>query len=167
MGSTERVTKNKFVQFSYFITDENDEVLEQIDLPLSCVFRRHNRLYDKVELALEGAEVGEEISVELEPSEGAWGDKDPDLTMVEDIENVPPEYHRIGAEVQFQNDQGDFKNFQVTGISDGKITIDGNHPFAGRKVNFHVKVLDVRDATDLELTQGVSSIPGGDTGMLH
>ena len=161
MSSTDRVTKNKFVQFNYFITDDNDEIIERVELPLNCVFGRHNRLYDKVELALLGAQVGEEVSVELEPSEAAWGEIDPNQVVVEDINKIPPEYRHIGAEIEFRNEQGDVKNFQVTSINQGKITIDGNHPYAGHKVNFHVTILTIRDATEQELSEGVSAEPGG------
>lgn len=45
MGSTNKVTKNKFVQFNNFITDDNDKIIERVDLPLSCVFGRDDRCY--------------------------------------------------------------------------------------------------------------------------
>lgn len=151
------VAKDKHVQFTYQITDESGEVVERIDLPMNCIFGRHNRLYDSVELAMSGARVDDAISAKLKPAECAWGESDPSLIFTDSIHNVPAEYHRVGAEVQFQNDKGEVKSFTVIKIEGSKITIDGNHPFAGKAMTFHVKILAIRDATGQELVEGIAS----------
>ena len=46
-----------------------------------------------------------------------------------------------------RNDAGEAKTFQVTRIEGGKLTVDGNHPLAGRNLVVRVKILEVRDAT--------------------
>jgi len=53
----------------------------------------------------------------------------------------------LGAEVQMQNEMGEIKSFFVTKIEDGKLTVDGNHPLAGKELKVHIKILEVRDAT--------------------
>jgi len=35
----------------------------------------------------------------------------------------------------------------VTAIDDEKMTVDGNHPMAGKKVTFNLTIVSVRDAT--------------------
>jgi FKBP-type peptidyl-prolyl cis-trans isomerase SlyD len=40
------------------------------------------------------------------------------------------------------------------------LTVDGNHPFAGKTVTFRVKVADVRDATAEEMQSGQPTSPG-------
>jgi FKBP-type peptidyl-prolyl cis-trans isomerase SlyD len=45
--------------------------------------------------------------------------------------------------------------FKVTNIADGKLTIDGNHPLAGKTITFVVDVVSLRDATPEEVRQGV------------
>ncbi len=157
MSSKKRVAKDKVVSFTYQITDDKGEIVERIDLPMTCVFGRHNRLYDKVEAAMQGLTEGEEVSVKLLPSECAWGESDPDLIFTDALHNVPEEYRRVGAEVQFQSGNGEVKTFIVTHVGNKTITIDGNHPFAGKIVTFHVKIKEIRDATGQELVQGVSS----------
>lgn len=156
-SSTAVVAKDKHVQFTYQITDETGEVVERIDLPMNCIFGRHNRLYDSVEAVMLGASAGEEVSAKLNASECAWGEADPSLIFSDSIHNVPAEYRRVGAEVQFQNDNGEVKSFTVAKIEGNTITIDGNHPFAGKAVTFHVKILAVRDATGEELVEGIPS----------
>ena len=157
MPSDMRVAKDKYVQFTYQITAPDGEVIEQIDLPLTTIFGRHNRLYDKVEAAMIGSGVGDKVSIDLQPEECAWGAADPNLIFTDALHNVPEEYRKVGAEVQFQNDKGEMKNFRVVKVGNKTITIDGNHPFAGKVVTFHVKILEVRNATGEELVEGVAS----------
>ena len=33
-------------------------------------------------------------------------------------------------------------------VEDGNVTVDGNHPLAGVTLNFEVKVIDIRDASE-------------------
>ncbi len=151
------VAKDKHVQFTYQITDETGDVVERIDLPMNCIFGRHNRLYESVELAMLGASVGDEVSAQLKSAECAWGDSDPALIFTDSLYNVPAEYRYVGAEVQFQNDKNEVKSFIVSKIEGNTITIDGNHPFAGKAMTFHVKILAVRKARGEELVEGVPS----------
>jgi FKBP-type peptidyl-prolyl cis-trans isomerase SlyD len=39
------------------------------------------------------------------------------------------------------------------------LTVDGNHPMAGKAITFHIKVIDIRDATSEELANGVEAMP--------
>ena len=45
-----------------------------------------------------------------------------------------------------QNDQGETKVFYVTQIADGEVTVDGNHPLAGKELTVRVVITEVRDA---------------------
>jgi FKBP-type peptidyl-prolyl cis-trans isomerase SlyD len=49
----------------------------------------------------------------------------------------------------------------VTAVQGDYVTIDGNHPLAGMTLNFEVKVVEVRDATEEERTHGHVHGPGG------
>lgn len=153
------VAKDRVVSVTYHITDERGEPLERIDLPVSFVYGDNSGLYPRVNEALEGLEEGESIAVELSP-EDAFGAWDPQLTFSDRIENVPPEYRRIGAEADFMNDRGESRKFVVTHVDSGSVTLDGNHPFAGKKLTFHITVVKIRAATAQELENGVSQTPG-------
>ena len=155
---TETITRDKLVSLTYTITDENNEILERIDMPIQYVHGRDNQVIEKVEQALEGREQGDEISVKLSPAEG-FGEHQPELTFTDDIENVPHEFRHVGAEVEFQNDKGESRMFRVSRIEDGKLTVDGNHPFAGKVITYNIKVTNVRDATPDEITNGVVQTP--------
>lgn len=155
--TAQTVATDKVVQFTYFITNAFGETVERVDLPLITVLGRHNRLYDSVEHALIGKQAGDEITVEVSAAEGAWGESDPHLIIVQDLENVPPPYRQVGQEAQFQNEHGEIKTFRVTHVDNTSVTLDANHPFAGQTMQFHVTLLAVRPATDAELIHGIDA----------
>lgn len=151
--SEQKVEENKVVSLTYVILDETGAVLEQYDLPISYVHGNNSNMYPKVAKALEGAKVGDEIEVILSPAEG-FGKHDPNLTFSDDISNVPPEYRHLGAEATFQNEQGESVTMTVVKMENGKIMLDGNHPFAGKTVTFKLRVKEIRDATEAEVGSG-------------
>lgn len=147
------VTKDKVVSLTYTLRDGRGEIFEHTDVPISYLHGSGLDLFEKIEKALEGLSVGDSVEVALAPDEG-FGDRDPDLMFTDDIENVPPEFHRLGAQVEAENDNGESMHFVVTAIGDGKLTIDANHPLAGQTVRFDVTVRDIRDATAEECRIG-------------
>lgn len=154
-----QITKDKVVTVTYRVEDDKGEVIEQIDLPVNYVHGRDSGLVPKVEHALEGKSAGEEVTVPLTPKEG-FGEWFPDLTFSDNIENVPPQYRQIGVEAEFVNEEGETLKMVVTHVDNGTVTLDGNHPFAGKNITFFVKVLEVRDATADEIANGVEQMPG-------
>lgn len=148
------IGSGKVVSFTYSIADEAGEIIEQSDLPISYVHGGQHDLFEKVEQELEGSVIGDTVEVSLTPEEG-FGSHDPNLTYTDELANVPPEFHRLGAEVEMVNDKGDSRTFVVTHIEDGKLTVDGNHPMAGKAITFRIKVTDIRDATADEMVNGV------------
>ncbi len=155
---SEQIAPNKLVTLTYRITDTEGNVLEQYDTPISYLHGGHSGMFEKVERALEGKRVNDVVEVSLTPAEG-FGDHDPNLTFTDAIENVPPEFRRLGAEVEMQNDNGEALKFIVTRIENGRLTVDSNHPFAGKTVHFRVEVMSVRDASPEELRE--AGLPPG------
>ena len=152
--SDEVISNGKAVHFVYSITNTSDgNVMEQSDIPIGYVHGGYSELIDKVEAALEGCKVGDSIDVPLSGSESLWA-YDPSLTFTDDLHNVPEQFRHIGAQVEMANDSGETKTFFVTEIKDGKLTVDGNHPLAGKEITFHVEVKSIRDATPQEIKNG-------------
>ena len=143
---SERVGHNKVVYISYVIVDDQGAVLEQYDLPVGYLHGAEGPLFEKVERALDGKAVGDRVEVTLTPEEG-FGPHRPELTFTDDIENVPEEHRYLGSEVEFENERGERMLFRVTRIEQGKLTVDANHPFAGKTVTFKIAVEGVRSAT--------------------
>ncbi|MES9877801.1 MAG: FKBP-type peptidyl-prolyl cis-trans isomerase [Candidatus Sedimenticola sp. PURPLELP] len=154
--SQEVIQPGKFVSLTYTIVDSDGNVLEQNDIPVSYVHGGETELIGSMDKAVAGKVAGDEVEVEVPPSDG-FGESDPDLMFTDDLANVPPQFHQVGAEVQMQNDSGDTKTFYVTKIEDGKLTVDGNHPLAGKTLMVRVKILEVRDATAEDMAPPSSS----------
>ncbi len=147
------VTQNKLVYITYSILDARGMVVEQHDVPVGYVQGANSGILPAIESAAAGRKVGERIEIPLPPEEG-YGLRDESLVFVDDIDNVPPEFRRVGAEVMFENEAGETKVFYVTAIEDGKLTLDGNPSLAGQSVTCLVNIIDVRDATPEEIRNG-------------
>ncbi len=143
--SDQQVAFGKYISFSYSITDDKGNVVEQHDMPVSYVYGGDSEMIGGVDKAILGKKVGDEILVDIAPEEN-FGPHDPNLVFVDDIQNVPPQFRTLGAEVQMQNEQGETKSFYITEITDTHVTIDGNHPLAGKPLTIKVNLLEIRDA---------------------
>lgn len=160
----QQIEKNKVVSITYSIRDDGGDLLEQSDLPISYIHGLDKRMFAKIEHELEGHKVGDAIEVKLSPKEG-FGEHDSDLSFTDMIENIPAEYRQVGAEAMFQNEDGETITMTVVSVRDGQITLDGNHPFAGKTVTFNVKVVEVRQASPEELQTGSAVVDI--SGSLH
>ncbi len=144
--SNEIIKTGKFVSLTYSISDTTGNILEQSDLPVNYIHGGETELIGGMDKAVAGKSPGDEVLISITPEQG-FGEHDPDLTFTDDIENVPAQFRQLGAEVQMQNEDGDAKSFFVTKIENGQLTVDGNHPLAGKNLKVKVKILEVRDAT--------------------
>lgn len=147
------VGKHKVVSITYRIKDQGGEIVEINDLPVEYVHGGGSDLFPKIEQALEGRGVGDSVSVTLSPEE-AFGGHDPRLTFTDELENAPPELRQVGMQFEAQNAKGETISLVVTRIADGKITVDANHPLAGKTITFEVTVQGIRDATEDERRSG-------------
>ncbi|MEW6119505.1 MAG: FKBP-type peptidyl-prolyl cis-trans isomerase [Pseudomonadota bacterium] len=147
------VTRNKLVYITYSILDARGMVVEQHDIPVGFVHGANSGILPAIEAAVDGRSIGDRVEITLSPEEG-YGERDESLVYVEELDNVPPEFRRIGAEVLFQNEAGGTKAFYVTAIEHGRVTLDGNPSLAGQSVTCLVNITDIRDATPDEIRNG-------------
>ena len=75
---------------------DNNEVIEQVELPVNYVHGVKMGLWPKLEDALENKKVDDEISVTFEPGE-VFGKEDEDLIFEDQIKNVPEEYFILSS----------------------------------------------------------------------
>ena len=120
-------------------------------------------LLPKVEEALLGHEIGDEISLHLEP-EHAFGDYDAGLVFFED-RAIFPESVEVG--MQFDGVPEGAKTegmpadaiYTITEVYPDHVVLDGNHPLAGMALRLHLKVRDVREASPAEVEAGTVGQP--------
>ena len=147
-----RVRKDRVVILKYALLDEAREVMEYRE-DLTYLHGGYGGAFPKVEQALEGLEVGAKVEVTLTPEEG-FGRADPDLIITAPAAHLPPEAKRVGAMIQGEAADGHIVKFRVTRSQDGMVTVDGNHPLAGRTVTLILEIKDIRAATPQELEMG-------------
>lgn len=155
------ISKDKVVQFYYTLKDEAGQTLESnVGADPVAYLHGHNNMMPGVEKALEGREAGEEFSVTLPPEE-TYG------LRREDSEQRVPTKHLMGSKkwkpgmmAVVQTEQG---QRQVTVVKVGKfmVTVDTNHPMAGKTLTFDLIIADVRDATSEEIAHGHAHGIGG------
>ena len=115
----------------------------------------HKQMIPGFEEELMGAKKGERRTFTLEPDR-AYGQK-----MEEAIQTIPKDmFGDIEPEVGMTL-MSDVGPFNVTAVDGDTITVDFNHKLAGETLEFSVEVVDVRPASEEELSHGHAHGPGG------
>ena len=102
-----KISSQKLVSMTYSIY-EGENLLEEVDAPVSFIFGQETNLLPIVESALEGKESGDDISIEVSPELG-FGNTDDSLIFVDSLDNVPKEYRKLGMQIEFANEKGSKK----------------------------------------------------------
>lgn len=143
--SDDVVRNGKYVAITYAIVDQAGQLVEQHELPVGYVHGGDTQLLGDMDKAIAGHRAGDQVQLTLTPAQ-AFGERDENLIFTDDLDNVPAEFQRLGAEVLMQSDRGESRTFYVTRIDADRLTMDGNHPLAGQHLEVTVKIHEVRDA---------------------
>lgn len=155
-----KVENNKVVAVSYALEVEG-KIADQSapGNPLEYIHGT-GMLLPKFEGALEGKEPGEGFDFVLSPEDG-YGTYDPkylvDLpkTAFAIDGQVREDLLVVGRTIPMLNQAGQVVQGTVSKVTDSTVTMDFNHPMAGKTLHFTGKVESVRGATDKELTEGL------------
>ena len=155
-----QITKDTVVGLTYELHDTDGGLIEKTDEPVEYLHGGYDGIFALVEHALNGKSVGDTCLVRLEPDD-AFGDYDAGLVQMEPLDKFPKD---VTVGMQFEGESaesGKTTVYTVTDIADGKVMLDGNHPLAGRALEFSCKVTAVRAATTEEITHGHVHGPHG------
>ncbi|MCX8519527.1 MAG: peptidylprolyl isomerase [Methylophilaceae bacterium] len=148
-----RVSVNTVVSMIYELRDSEGNVFERSEMPVSYLHGGYDNIFPLVEEAMQDREVGEVIEVRLDP-EDAFGEYDEELIQIEDVSAFPGKELKVGMQFEGEDESGEIILYTVTNIDDGKVIVDGNHPWAGEQVIFSATIVDVRPANDDEVSHG-------------
>jgi FKBP-type peptidyl-prolyl cis-trans isomerase SlyD len=152
--------KDTVVSINYELTEVDGDLVERSSEPVSYLHGGYHGIFGPVEVALEGKSAGESCLVRLEPDD-AFGHYDEELVRMEP-RNVFPDNVAVGMRFEGQGaDSGEMRLYTVTDIAGDKVMVDGNHPLAGRALNFSCTIVAVRAATQDEITHGHAHGEGG------
>ncbi|MFT4304450.1 MAG: FKBP-type peptidyl-prolyl cis-trans isomerase [Candidatus Woesearchaeota archaeon] len=99
------------------------------------------------ENAVRGMNVDEEKDVNI-PVEEAYGQVNPQLVQKVPRKEFPlKEEPKVGMMLVLNHPQGMKIPAKIVEIDDENITLDMNHPLAGKNLNFNIKLVEIMDKT--------------------
>lgn len=156
-----QIAERTVASFHYTLTDEAGRVIDSSSGhgPLTYLHGAGN-IVPGLEKAMLGRSVGDAFDVVVAPEEG-YGEPNEMLVQV-----VPRAAFQgvdelaVGMEFQAHTPQGPM-SVAIAKIEGDEITVDGNHPLAGRTLHFAIEVTDVREASLEEVMHGHVHGEGG------
>ncbi|MFW6321974.1 MAG: FKBP-type peptidyl-prolyl cis-trans isomerase [Halohasta sp.] len=155
----EGLQRGNFVKLDYTIrtTDDEDVVdttslevaeeagldTEQHEFEPRTIIIGEGHVFESVDDALVGSEVGDEGSVLISPEE-AFGEYDPDQVRTISADKIDEDDRYPGASVQIDGQHG-----HIETIIGGRARVNFNHPLAGEELEYEYEILDeVEDRTE-------------------
>lgn len=147
-----KIEKNAAVTIQYQVMSTEGKLLDESKQPMAYLHGGYGSLFPKIEDALEGQSAGFSATVDLQAAD-AFGQRDESLLKTIAKSQFPPGV-KVGGQLEGQSDDGRSLHFTVVKIKGPVVHLDGNHPMAGLALRFKVKVLEVRAATEEEISHG-------------
>ncbi|NPA64155.1 MAG: peptidylprolyl isomerase [Epsilonproteobacteria bacterium] len=149
------IEDNKVVGIEYTVKDAaTGEVIDSNvgHKPLEFITGK-GQIIPGLEKEIKKMSLGEQADV-LVKAEEAYGEKNPEA-----IQKLPREQFegidlQKGMTLYGQGENGETVQVTVADFDDKEVTIDFNHPLAGKDLMFTVKVVSERDATPEEVMTG-------------
>ncbi len=156
-----QIADNTVVQFNYSLKNEDGKVLETNagEDPVAYL-HGHKNMMVGVENSLAGKSQGDSFEVTLPAAEtyGEYLENQEQRVSVKHLQGAKK--WKAGMVAVLNTEHG---HRQVTVLKVGKfmVTIDTNHPFAGKTLTFDMEVVAVREATQEEQAHGHAHGVGG------
>ncbi len=156
-----QIAENKVVSIHYTLKDPAGQVIDSSEGqdPLTYLHGASN-IIPGLEKELVGKAVGDKLNVTVQPEEG-YGQSHPEM-----VQEVPRNAFQgvdeiqVGQRFEAESNQGPI-SVVVTAVTEETVTVDGNHPLAGMVLSFDVEIMEIRDASEEELSHGHAHGPGG------
>jgi len=146
---------NCVVTLHYSLTGDHGQQLDASHESEPLVYLHGtNSLLPGLEKDIEGRCAGDKFNVTVQPEEG-YG-----LTDPQHIHKVPLEAFsetnnlEVGMQFELESEEGHGEQFTVIAIEEDEVTVDANHPLAGKVLHFKVSIETVRAATGEEIEAG-------------
>jgi len=94
--------------------------------------------------AVMGMQVGQVKTVTI-PAEEAYGPHNEDMVLLVELDKLPEDLNpAVGQRLQIQQEDGNTAVVVVTDVSDTMITLDANHPLAGKSLTFEIELVEMK-----------------------
>jgi FKBP-type peptidyl-prolyl cis-trans isomerase SlyD len=112
-----------------------------------------------LEKSIYGLKIGDKKSVTVDPKDG-YGEIDPESIVEVPKDEFPKDFPlELGVEITVNADDEDEEGDEemeatIVAVNESTVTLDFNHPLAGKTLNFDVHIIDIREATSEEIEHG-------------
>jgi FKBP-type peptidyl-prolyl cis-trans isomerase SlyD len=153
-----KIEKNTVVTLYCQLSDADDNPLQADASPLTYLHGGYDSVFPPLEVALEGKQVGDTVTVVL-PPEDAYGEVDAELVVQEPRSAFPPDVRVGTAFTGGRRPTYDEETvvYRVVACDEAMVILDGNHPLAGKMLRVSCTVGDIRSANQEEVSAGKPS----------
>lgn len=114
----------------------------------------HGNIVVGLEDAMAGMKIGESKDVVVAPADG-YGEFDEEAIMDVPRDQFPKDMKlEEDMELTVRDDSGEGRYARVESIEEQTVRLNFNHPLAGEKLHFNVKVVALREPSNEELDHG-------------
>lgn len=144
----------RVIGFHYTLTDKAGTVLDSSVGSEPLYFLENaQQIIPGLEKVIAIMNVGDKKKIEVKAAD-AYGDVNPEMIVKVKRTQFPPEANlQVGDQFQVNNDPHS-PVFTITAIETDEVTVDGNHPMAGKDLFFDVEIIGSRAATAEEMAHG-------------
>ncbi|KGK43159.1 peptidylprolyl isomerase [Nitrincola sp. A-D6] len=160
-----QIENDSVVGFYYTLRDAQGEVLEsnQGDTPM-VYLHGHDNMIPGLEAAMAGRSAGDSFEITLQP-EDAYGVREEDQQLkvpVKHLQGMPKNVRnwQAGMVALVETDQGP-RHVTVVKVGRFMVSVDTNHPLAGKVLTYAIQIDSVRPAEADEVSHGHAHGPGG------
>ena len=142
----DKVTDGFFISVDYTGTLENGDVFDTSKGREPLEFKMgEGRMITGFESAVAGMSLNETKVFTLEP-EDAYGHRDEERTLTFQRSELPPQLEpKVGQPIGMTSPDGQQFPALIVGVDDAQVTVDLNHPLAGEKLTFDIKVVGISE----------------------
>jgi FKBP-type peptidyl-prolyl cis-trans isomerase SlyD len=160
-GAAMEIAKDCVAGLAYTLKDDDGQVIDtNIGGQTLFYLHGHGNLVPGLERELEGKKEGDELEVVVSPEEG-YGQRDESRTFEVPKSALPAGSTPVkGMALTMHDNQGRQIPVTIAKVKLNTVVMDGNHPLAGKNLNFKVTVLSVRKAKREEIAHGHAHAPG-------
>ena len=149
------MANNRVIKMHYELKDgKTGEILESnLNSDPIAFLSGKDQIIQKLEDEILHLQAGESKTVLISPSDGV-GEYKEDAVQILPKEQFAGIDLVVGMELFGQAEDGATTRVSVKAIGEQDVTIDFNHPFAGKELEFNVKIVENREATADEILTG-------------
>ena len=127
---------------------EDGSVFDQSDEADPLIFvLGDNEVLPGLEIAVQGMQVGDQKTVTIPPEQG-YGVRQPELIEEVSISALPQDLElQLGGKLEVTAEDGTVFQLVIVKKDSDKVTLDANHPLAGRSLTLQIELVSIDSPT--------------------